>query len=123
MSDSGILEREECMITIRVDKELKERTSVLFKNMGVPFTTAVKMFFIQCVKEDKIPFEANKKGNAKKEIYATTIRIDKELKDEVKSVFKYHNISFSAAVSLFLDQCIKENGFPFKINGSEIVRQ
>ena len=59
MSNNMKKERNTSVTTVRVDKELKEKTNEIFKNMGVSFSTAVTMFLVQCVKENGLPFDAN----------------------------------------------------------------
>lgn len=68
--------KKESNINIRVDRKLKEDVENLFEPMGLNVSTAVNMFFNQCLIENKIPFDV--KGNVNKK-YNTRIRINKEL--------------------------------------------
>ncbi|MCK1226942.1 type II toxin-antitoxin system RelB/DinJ family antitoxin [Streptococcus uberis] len=44
-------------IVVRVDDRLKDESSLLFKSLGLDMSTAIKMFLIQSVKTQGIPFE------------------------------------------------------------------
>lgn len=44
-------------IAIRVDDELKEKATELYKELGLDMSTAVKLFLTQSVKTRSIPFE------------------------------------------------------------------
>ncbi|EAO77144.1 DNA-damage-inducible protein J, putative [Streptococcus agalactiae H36B] len=48
-----------CMSTVavRVDVQLKDDATKLFQSLGLDMSTAVKMFLIQSVKTQSIPFE------------------------------------------------------------------
>ncbi len=43
-------------ITIRMDKDLKDKADELFTDLGFNFTTAITAFVKQAVREQKIPF-------------------------------------------------------------------
>lgn len=43
-------------INIRVDKEVKEEVSKLYEDLGLNISTAVNMFFRQCLNKQGIPF-------------------------------------------------------------------
>lgn len=43
-------------ITIRIDKDLKERVDALFKNLGITTNSAIKMFLRQCDIEQSLVF-------------------------------------------------------------------
>ena len=44
-------------LSIRVDKETKEKANELFNKFGLTMTTAVNMFLKTAVRENRIPFE------------------------------------------------------------------
>ncbi|MCB5031906.1 type II toxin-antitoxin system RelB/DinJ family antitoxin [Streptococcus mutans] len=44
-------------IAIRVNDELKEKATELYKELGLDMSTAVKLFLTQSVKKRSIPFE------------------------------------------------------------------
>ncbi len=46
-------------VNFKVDKELKEQADKLFKDLGLNTNIALKMFLIQCVREQRIPFKIN----------------------------------------------------------------
>lgn len=44
-------------VAVRVDDKLKDEAAELFQSLGLDMSTAVKMFLIQSVKTQSIPFE------------------------------------------------------------------
>ncbi|HFV2747223.1 TPA: type II toxin-antitoxin system RelB/DinJ family antitoxin [Streptococcus agalactiae] len=44
-------------VAVRVDVQLKDDAIKLFQSLGLDMSTAVKMFLIQSVKTQSIPFE------------------------------------------------------------------
>lgn len=44
-------------VVVRVDDKLKEEAAQLFNDLGLDMSTAVKMFLIQSVRMQGIPFE------------------------------------------------------------------
>ena len=50
-------------ITIRVDGELKEEASVLFKDLGMDMTTACTLFLKKAVAMEGIPFSVSRVPN------------------------------------------------------------
>lgn len=44
-------------LTIRIDRELKEKAEQLFSELGMNMTTAFTVFARQAVRQGKIPFE------------------------------------------------------------------
>lgn len=49
-------------VAVRVDDQLKDEASELFQSLGLDMSTAVKMFLIQAVKTQSIPFEIKNKS-------------------------------------------------------------
>ena len=47
-------------IQVRVDDDLKAKADALFKELGTDTTSAIRMFLIQAVAYDGIPFEIKK---------------------------------------------------------------
>ncbi|KLJ82616.1 XRE family transcriptional regulator [Streptococcus agalactiae] len=48
-------------IAVRIDDQLKDEATELFRSLGLDMSTAVKMFLIQSVKTQSIPFEIKNK--------------------------------------------------------------
>lgn len=46
-------------INVRVDKEIKDDAEKAFKDMGLDMSTAITIFLMKVVREQKIPFEIN----------------------------------------------------------------
>ena len=44
-------------VTVRMDKDLKERVELQFEDMGLNMTTAFTLFCKAVVRQNKIPFE------------------------------------------------------------------
>ncbi|HEO4756362.1 TPA: type II toxin-antitoxin system RelB/DinJ family antitoxin [Streptococcus agalactiae] len=49
-------------VAVRVDAQLKDEATKLFQSSGLDMSTAVKMFLIQSVKTQSIPFEIKNKS-------------------------------------------------------------
>ena len=49
-------------VTIRVDKDLKERADILFDRLGLNMTTALNVFLRKAVNESAIPFVISEKN-------------------------------------------------------------
>lgn len=49
--------KKESVINIRIDKEKKKEVEDIFESMGLNISTAVNMFFSQCIRVNGIPFE------------------------------------------------------------------
>ena len=49
-------------VTIRVDRDLKERADILFSNLGLNMTTALNVFLHKAVNESAIPFAVSEKS-------------------------------------------------------------
>ena len=50
-------------ISVRVDETVKRNVEDLFDSMGMNISTAVNMFFKQCLMEEALPFQPRKKLN------------------------------------------------------------
>ena len=48
-------------VNVRVDETVKRNVEVLFDSMGMNISTAVNMFFKQCLMENAIPFQPRAK--------------------------------------------------------------
>jgi DNA-damage-inducible protein J len=44
-------------VTIRLDKDIKERAEILFNDLGMNLSTAYNIFTRQALRQGKIPFE------------------------------------------------------------------
>ena len=51
-------------INVRVDDSIKRNVEVLFDSMGMNISTAVNMFFRQCLLEQALPFQPRAKQRA-----------------------------------------------------------
>ena len=45
------------VMSIRIDKEIKEKADALFDELGLNISTAFKLFLLQSIREQRIPFE------------------------------------------------------------------
>ena len=50
-------------INVRVDENVKRNIEALFDSMGMNVSTAVNMFFKQCLTENALPFQPRAKPN------------------------------------------------------------
>ncbi|HHJ7245673.1 TPA: type II toxin-antitoxin system RelB/DinJ family antitoxin, partial [Streptococcus pyogenes] len=54
-------------VAVRVDDQLKDDATELFQSLGLDMSTAVKMFLIQSVKTQSIPFEIKNQSSVSDE--------------------------------------------------------
>ena len=50
------------VITLRLDPNIKNKVSKLFKSMGMSLSTATDMFYHQAIKENRLPFQPTGDG-------------------------------------------------------------
>ena len=55
------VDRMASTIQVRVDDEIKTKADVLFKDLGMDTTTAIRIFLVQAIANDGFPFEIKKK--------------------------------------------------------------
>ena len=48
-------------IQVRVDDDIKTKADMLFKDLGMDTTTAIRIFLVQAIANDGVPFEIKKK--------------------------------------------------------------
>lgn len=46
-------------ITIRVDKDVKQKADDIFSQLGINFSTAINMFLLKTIRSNAIPFEVS----------------------------------------------------------------
>jgi DNA-damage-inducible protein J len=79
---------ETVMVSIRMDKELKQRAEVLFAEFGMNMSTAINVFARQSVREGKIPFEISL-GIPN----ATTLAAMQEVEDMIRGKIPKYSMS------------------------------
>jgi len=57
-------------VTVRVDKDLKERAELLFERLGMNMSTALNVFLRKAVEESAIPFEVSTKATDFSAVYS-----------------------------------------------------
>lgn len=62
-------------VAVRVDDKLKDEASELFQSLGLDMSTAVKMFLIQAVKTQSIPFEIKNKSSISDEEFQKLVEL------------------------------------------------
>ncbi len=50
-------------LQIRIDKQLKSEVSVIFSNMGLDLSTAIRLFFKKSLKVKGLPFSLNEEDS------------------------------------------------------------
>ncbi|HEO3993773.1 TPA: type II toxin-antitoxin system RelB/DinJ family antitoxin [Streptococcus agalactiae] len=60
-------------VAVRVDDQLKDDATELFQSLGLDMSTAVKMFLIQSVKTQSIPFEKKNKSSVSDEEFQNLV--------------------------------------------------
>ena len=60
-------------VNVRVDKAVKQNVEILFDSMGMNISTAVNIFFKQCLMENALPFQPKiKRSDSLKDILRET---------------------------------------------------
>ena len=54
------------LVTMNVDKDIKEEAAKLFKDLGLSMSSAFSIFLRHCIVEGGIPFEINKSQKKQK---------------------------------------------------------
>lgn len=70
--------KKESVVNIRIDKEKKKEVEEIFESMGLNISTAVNMFFTQCIRVGGIPFDIKANLNSDKNILNDNIKINKK---------------------------------------------
>ncbi|EPT42667.1 type II toxin-antitoxin system RelB/DinJ family antitoxin [Streptococcus agalactiae] len=60
-------------VAVRVDDQLKDDATELFQSLGLDMSTAVKMFLIQSVKTQSIPFEIKNQSSVSDEEFQNLV--------------------------------------------------
>ncbi|HGD2411193.1 TPA: type II toxin-antitoxin system RelB/DinJ family antitoxin [Streptococcus agalactiae] len=60
-------------VAVRVDDQLKYDATELFQSLGLDMSTAVKMFLIQSVKTQSIPFEIKNQSSVSDEEFQNLV--------------------------------------------------
>ena len=71
-------------ITIRIDKDLKKRVDILFKNLGTNTNSAINMFLRQCDREQGLVFTPTMTPTPSKELLASLQEIEDYKNGKVK---------------------------------------
>ncbi len=89
------IQKNDVRVTIRIDKDLKEKADVLFSRLGLNMTTALNVFLRKAVNESAIPFAVSERNTP------------------FSMGFSAKNIenTFRATVQSEIDEN-KQNGFP-----------
>ena len=67
-----MIAQNDVRVTIRVDKELKERAERLFSRLGMNMSTALNVFLRKAVEEEAIPFVISTKSSVFGNGYTST---------------------------------------------------
>lgn len=88
-------------VAVRVDDQLKDDATELFQSLGLDMSTAVKMFLIQSVKTQSIPFEIKNQSSVS----------DEEFQNLVETKLKGIRVKASdpESVNAFLEMKIFQN--------------
>ncbi|HGD3469361.1 TPA: type II toxin-antitoxin system RelB/DinJ family antitoxin [Streptococcus agalactiae] len=60
-------------VAVRVDDQLKDDATELFQSLGLDMSTAVKIFLIQSVKTQSIPFEIKNQSSVSDEEFQNLV--------------------------------------------------
>ena len=63
-------------VNIKMDEDVRNQAKELFNKMGLDMTTAVNIFLIQSIREQKIPFQISTVKNEMTEEEIAALEID-----------------------------------------------
>ena len=75
-------------INIRIDSNLKKKSDVLFKELGLNMTTAISMFLTKCVNTASIPFKIEKTNKELLESIEESDQIISDIKSGKRKGYK-----------------------------------
>lgn len=108
------------LISVRIDKNLKENFKGFCDGVGLTPNGAVTLFMRQTVKAGQVPFEITPFGMVKG-VYAggepqmlkTSYRVDKQLKNDYTAICTEMGINRSMLLKMFMKHCIENSKLPF----------
>ena len=80
--------------TLSIDADVKSKVQALYAELGLDLSTAVNMFFRQCLYENGIPFEVSRSKAIREEEPVIAITDDEEIDFVAQRIVREHKAAF-----------------------------
>lgn len=80
--------------TLSVDAEVKSKVQALYAELGLDLSTAVNMFFRQCLYENGIPFEISRAKPMREESHEIEMTDDEKIDFVAQRILREHKAAF-----------------------------
>ena len=80
--------------TLSVDAEVKSKVQALYAELGLDLSTAVNMFFRQCLYENGIPFEISRAKPMREENHEIEMTDDEKIDFVAQRILREHKAAF-----------------------------
>ena len=80
--------------TLSIDADVKAKVQALYAELGLDLSTAVNMFFRQCLYENGIPFEVTLPRASRRGKAAVEMADDEKIDRAAQRILKEHKAAF-----------------------------
>ena len=119
-------ENKKVSFSMRMTPDNKETMEEFFRELGLSMSTAVKIFFEQCIIRARIPFDIKvPSGKVLEDVEIEqadaettalfSMRLDAHKMAQAEYTFKECGLTAMEAVNLFFKACLREYGIPFRV--------
>ena len=126
MEGDFMVENKKASFSMRMTPDNKETMEEFFRELGLSMSTAVMIFFEQCIIQARIPFDIKvpsgkvpedvqieQPENKKTALFS--MRLDAHKRAQAEYTFKECGLTATEAVNLFFKACLREYGIPFRV--------
>ena len=82
--------------TLSIDADVKSKVQALYAELGLDLSTAVNMFFRQCLYENGIPFEVARSKENKEDEPVIEMTDDEKIDFVAQRILREHKAAFEA---------------------------
>ncbi len=80
--------------TLSIDADVKSKVQALYAELGLDLSTAVNMFFRQCLHENGIPFEVSRSKAIREEEPVIEMTDDEKIDFVAQRILREHRAAF-----------------------------
>ena len=80
--------------TLSIDADVKSKVQALYAELGLDLSTAVNMFFRQCLDENGIPFEVSRSKAIREEEPVIEMTDDEKIDFVAQRILREHRAAF-----------------------------
>lgn len=91
-------------LSIRLDKDLKNKSKIVSEKLGLDISSLTKMFYVYVVEHEAIPFQVKTINGYSKELEDDVLNISKEIKKNRKKYKTYSNVNEISKLLNFTEQ-------------------